>query len=167
MSNLLCSSLFFAMTDNLQKPKWRGRISRYAPLILWISVVLFASTTTASMSNTSRFIRPVLMFLFPDAPEETLIIYHGYIRKFAHFAEYAALAFWASRAFWNSSKEFLHKYWYIVAFILVLSIASIDEYNQSFNTARTGSIYDVLLDCFGGLIAILLFAGFKVSYKNK
>lgn len=159
--------IFFAMTDYLQKSKWRERIKRYAPLLLWIGVVLFASTTTASMSNTSRFIRPLLMFLFPNAPEETLIIYHGYIRKFAHFAEYSALAFFASRAFWNSSKPFLQRYWFAVAFVLVFSVASIDEYNQSFNAARTGSIYDVLLDCFGGLSLILLLAGFKISYKNK
>ncbi len=154
------------MTENLHKSKWSGRILRYAPLILWVGVVLFASTTIASMSNTSRFIRPLLMFLFPNTPEEILIIYHGYIRKFAHFAEYAMLAFWASRAFWNSSKELLKKYWYVAAFVLVFSVASIDEYNQSFNSARTGSIYDVLLDCLGGLTAILLLAAFHIFRKK-
>ena len=93
--------------------KWRGRIFRYAPLILWIGVVLFASTTMGSMSKTSRFFRPLLEFLFPNAPEETLLIYHGYIRKMAHLTEYGILAFWASRAFWNSSVRFLQKYWFL------------------------------------------------------
>ena len=34
-------------------------------------------------------------------------------------------------------------------------IASIDEINQSFNTTRTGSIYDVMIDAFGGAMMIL------------
>jgi len=145
---------------------WRGRVSRYAPLILWASVVLFASTGSASMSETSRFIRPLLHFLFSDTPEETLIIYHAYIRKCAHFVEYAGLAFFASRAFWNSSVKLLRKYWFAFAFLIVVFIALIDEYNQSFNPERTGSFYDILLDCSGGLTMILLFFLYKFSVRK-
>ena len=139
----------------LEKSKRRGRILRYAPLILWAGAVFLASSTTGSMSNTSRIIRPLLEWLFPNTPEDVLTVYHGYIRKFAHFFEYAVLAFLASRAFWSSSVDLLRRFWTIFAFCVVLIIASIDEYNQSFNTARTGSIYDVLLDCAGGITMIL------------
>lgn len=141
-------------TNNNQR---REQIFRYAPLFLWIGIVLFASTGSASMSQTSRFVRPLLEFLFPQTPEEILIVYHGYIRKSAHFIEYAILAFWASRAFVGSRKLFLQKYWFIFSFLLVLLVASIDETNQSFNQARTGSIWDVMLDCAGGATMILFF----------
>ena len=150
-----------------ENKKRRGRFFRYAPLILWICVVLFASTTTASMSNTSRIIRPLLQFFFPNAPEETLIIYHGYIRKLAHLTEYGILAFFASRAFWNSSVRFLQKYWFSASFILVITIASIDEYNQSFNPARTGSVYDVLIDAFGATLVILMFYAYKIFWEDR
>jgi VanZ family protein len=143
------------MTNSNSSSNWRGRAFRYAPLILWIGVIFFLSTTQGAMQNTSRFIRPLLEWLFPDASVETLTIYHGYIRKFAHFAEYAALGFLASRAFRGSGREFLRKYWYVSAFALVVLTASIDEFNQSFNTARTGSAYDTLLDASGGAAAIL------------
>ncbi len=59
---------FFVMYENLQKSKWRERIIRYAPLILWIGLIMLLSTGQASMSNTSHFIRPVLEFFFPNAP---------------------------------------------------------------------------------------------------
>lgn len=118
------------------------------------------------MNNTSRIIRPLLEFFFPDAPDATLLIYHGYIRKFAHFAEYAALAFWAALAFSTSSAEFLQKYWYPATFLLIAIIASLDEFNQSLSTARTGSVYDVLLDISGGLFMILVFFAYKV-YRGK
>lgn len=142
---------------DLQKSKWRGRIFRYAPLVFWIGVIMFLSSGQASMSNTSRFIRPLLNFLFPGAPEEILIVYHGYIRKLAHVAEYAILAFWASRAFINSRQNSLHRFWFVFAFVVVLLVASIDETNQSFLNSRTGSVYDVLLDVFGGLAMIAIF----------
>ncbi|HXG86593.1 MAG TPA: VanZ family protein [Pyrinomonadaceae bacterium] len=145
---------------------WRERVLRYAPLIIWIGVILFASTGSASMSETSRFIRPLLHFLFPDSPEETLIIYHGFIRKFAHFAEYAVLSFWAARAFWSSSIQTLRKFWFAFAFLAVLFVASIDEFNQSFNAARTGSIYDVTLDCAGGLTMILLLCLYRILIRK-
>lgn len=109
------------------------------------------------MSNTSRIIRPLLEFLFPNTPEDILIIYHGYIRKFAHFAEYAVLAFFASRAFLPSSQSILRRFWWAFAFLFIAFVASVDEYNQSFNPARTSSPYDVLIDCAGGAAMILFF----------
>ena len=155
------------MTDNLQKLKWRGRIFRYAPLILWAGLVLFLSTGQASMANTSRFIRPLLEFLFPNSPEEILIVYHGYIRKIAHVTEYAMLAFWAARAFSTSTREFLRRFWFLSAFILVALVASIDETNQSYIASRTGSIYDVALDAAGGAAMILAFYLFAKNQKRR
>ena len=154
------------MADNLEKSKWRGRIVRYAPLVLWIGVIMFLSSGQASMSNTSRFVRPLLDFLFPGAPEELLIVYHGYIRKLAHVTVYAILAFWASRAFINSSQYALRRFWFVCALGLVLIVASIDEMNQSFLASRTGSVYDVLLDVFGGLAMIAVFY-FWTKYRKE
>lgn len=149
------------MAKTEESNKWRGRIIRYAPLILWISVIFFASSTAGASKNTSLFVRPLLVWLFPEAPAATLDVYHGYVRKFAHFAEYAALAFFASRAFWDSSFQILRRFWFVWAFLTVVLVASIDEYNQSFNALRTGSIYDTLIDASGGLTMILLLALYK------
>jgi len=69
------------MNDDLQKVKMARAIFRYAPLFFCNGLGNFISSTTqASMSNTSRFIRPLTsVFFFPNAPEETLIVYHSYI----------------------------------------------------------------------------------------
>jgi len=122
-----------------------------------MAVIFTASSTAGASRNTSIIIRPLLEWLFAGAPAATLDIYHGYIRKLAHFTEYAALAFLASRAFWYSSQTFLRKIWFVWAFLIVALVASTDEYNQSFNVLRTGSAYDVLLDMSGGLFAIAVF----------
>lgn len=152
---------------NFINSKWRGRFFRYAPLILWIGVIFFMSSGQAAMSETSRFIRPFLEWLFPQSAPETLTIYHGYIRKFAHFFEYAVLAFWSWLAFRYSSIAILRKYWFVWSFIFIALTASMDEYNQSLNAARTGSIYDVLLDISGGLFSIIILLIFTKADKRQ
>jgi VanZ family protein len=146
----------------------RGRIFRYAPLILWIGVIFFLSSGQGAMSNTSRFIRPLLEFLFPGASEETLFIYHGIIRKLAHPSVYAVLAYFAYRAFYYSTQNHLQKYWFPVSLLLVFTVASLDELNQSFLASRTGSPYDILLDTIGGLVmlTILFFINRRRNNNN-
>jgi VanZ family protein len=148
---------------------WHGRIGRYVPLILCIAVIAFMSSGQASMSNTSRFIRPLLEFLFPNSPEEILQMYHGYIRKLAHVTEYAILALMASRAFVGSARVLLSKFWFLWSLGIVIIVASSDEFNQSFNSNRTGSVWDVLLDCIGGFAAICfvsLYLKFVSKYRE-
>jgi len=145
------------MTEIKTGNKWRGLFLRYAPLFLWAALVLGLSFGEASMAETARIISPILRFLFPNAPETTIVAYHGIIRKCAHFTEYAILAFWAIRAFSTSSIKFLRNGRFWLAVVLVILIAATDEFHQSFEPSRTGSIYDVLLDCTGGSAMIFLF----------
>lgn len=104
------------------------------------------------------FVRPILNFLFPNAPEEMLQLYHSYIRKAAHFTEYAVLAFLAIRAFRQSSNGLIRTAVYSV--LVVVSVAAFDEFNQSFDLSRTGSWYDVLLDISGGITTIVMISLF-------
>jgi VanZ family protein len=142
-----------AKTDS----KWGGYLWYYAPLIIWIIVIFVASSGTGSMSNTSRIIRPILEFLFPTWDEAGYLVVHGYIRKGAHLTFYGILGFLAARAFYYQARNFLHKNWLLVSLALVVIVAALDETNQSFNAARTGTVYDVLLDTIGGLAAIIIF----------
>ena len=129
-------------------------LSRYVPLVAWACFVLFASSSSFSASNTSRIIRPLLLWLFPDISEESLVYVHFLVRKAAHFSEYALLALLAARAFRTSRKQRLKELWWLAAFALVACVALVDEYHQSFLPSRTGTIYDSLLDMTGGATAL-------------
>ena len=135
----------------------RGWLTIYAPLYIWIAVIFFLGSGQGSMSNTSLIIRPLLEFFFPSASPETLLVYHGYIRKLAHFTEYAILAILAARAipytFGNRARWKI----YLAALATVLVVASVDEFKQSFEPSRTSSPVDVLIDLSGGVVAIGLF----------
>lgn len=139
------------------KTKWRVTLIAYAPLFLWMVLVLGLSFGEASMSETSRIIRPILKFLFPNAPEATITAYHAFIRKSAHFTEYAILAFFAVRAFSAASINFIKSNRFWLAIVLVLLVAATDEFHQSFEPSRTSSIYDVALDCIGGVTMVVLY----------
>jgi VanZ family protein len=133
------------------------RLRRYLPLVLWMGFISFASTSSFSGASTSRFIRPLVLWLFPDATEETLGIIHFTVRKVAHFAEYAVLGFLAARAFTTSSHGIIRRRWFPVALFLVVVYALFDEFHQSYVPSRGGSFYDSLIDTAGGLVALLAF----------
>jgi VanZ family protein len=135
-----------------------SRLWRYGPLVAWAAFVLFASTANFSASNTSRIIRPLLLWLFPDITEPTLLRVHFFVRKCAHFTEYAVLALLTARAFRTSGLAALRRSWWLASFALVAVVALTDEYHQSFLPSRTGTIYDSLLDMTGGATALAVLA---------
>jgi VanZ family protein len=140
----------------IQEAKWRGRFIRYAPLLFWVGVIFYFSSGQGSFDETSRFIRPLLEFLFPAATPETLALYHGYIRKFAHPAVYAVLAILAARAFFTSSRPSLSRHFIAYALIMSLAVAVLDELNQAYVASRTGSAWDVALDTVGAAAALMV-----------
>lgn len=132
--------------------EWRGRLWAYAPLFLWIGVIFMLSSPQASMSETSRIIGPLINFFFPDISDESRRFIHVCVRKTAHLTEYAMLGLLAARAF--ASTISLIRWRYLLAIALVAAIASLDEYYQSFLASRTSTVWDVVLDIFGGAVAV-------------
>jgi VanZ family protein len=154
-------------TANVGASRRMGRVWRYGPLLVWIGFIFFASTGNLSAPNTSRIIRPLLLWLFPDITEAALVQAHFLVRKAAHFTEYAILALLAARAFLSSSKIFLRRRWWLVAFSIVASCALLDEYHQSFVSTRTGTIYDSLIDMTGGACALAAAAALWRARQNR
>jgi VanZ family protein len=133
-------------------------LTRYGPLLAWIVFIFVSSTGSFSASNTSRIIRPLVLWLFPETSEASLLQIHFAVRKLAHFTEYAILALLASRAFLTTASLNIQRKWSVLAALLVVACALLDEYHQSFVQSRTGTIYDSLIDIFGGVTAIAVVA---------
>jgi VanZ family protein len=147
-------------------PSWRNRLWRYLPLIGWIGFIFFASTGAMSASNTSRIIAPLFRWLFPSITEAQLLLVHFIVRKTAHFTEYALLALLAARAFIPSTLQVLPRRWFVAALALVALVALLDEYNQSFNATRTGTIWDSLIDISGGVTALVALSLWRVRRRR-
>jgi VanZ family protein len=142
-------------------------IWRYGPVAVWACFIFFASTDNLSAANTSRIIRPLLLWLSPGISEAAINEVHFLVRKTAHFMEYAVLALLAARALRTSARRGLKARWWLVSFALVACAALSDEYHQSFVPSRTASIYDSLLDMTGGAAALAGFALWLAVRRRK
>ena len=139
-----------------KKTKTLQRFWRYGPLLLWMVLISFASTSEFSALNTSQIFQPLIRWIFPTLSEERVAAIHFLTRKVAHFSEYAVLGILAARAFATSANDVIKGHWFQVALLLIFCYALLDEFHQSFVPNRTASIHDSAIDVAGGLTALLL-----------
>ena len=127
-----------------------------------MAFISFASTNQFSSANTSKVLRPLILWLLPDLSENELSNIHVVIRKVAHFAEYGLLALLAGRAFVTSSVGFIRSHWFLLGMLLVSLYSLADELHQSFVLSRTGSLYDSAIDMMGGFTVLLIFRAYRI-----
>ena len=133
-------------------------LKAWIALILWLIVIAIESSNYLSSSNTSRFLYPVLHFLF-GIDYVTFEPYHVFIRKSGHVFGYGLLSILLFRA-WretlpssNGTKWTLR--WASIAVLGTALVASLDEWHQFYLPTRTGTVHDVFLDTGAGIAAQL------------
>ncbi|MFQ7058317.1 MAG: VanZ family protein [Turicibacter sanguinis] len=86
-------------------------------------------------------------------------LYRSKIGSFFEYAVLGGLAFWMFQGFrvtfWNQV---------IYSLFMILSVAVMDEYLQSF-VARTSSVSDILIDFSGGMTGILILYLIKKAFR--
>lgn len=142
----------------------RGWLRWWWAVIAWAIVISLFSTSLFTSENTSRFIIPILHWLFPHAPAAQLYYFHFLIRKSAHFIEYFIFSLLAWRAI-RCGRRGDRLQWALTAIILVAAYASLDEFHQMFVPGRTAAVHDVLLDSIGGIAAQII-AAIYVLVRN-
>jgi len=135
---------------------WRVWLKAYAPLVLWICVIFLLSSPKGSMAETSKIIGPLLDFFFPDLSAAARLNVHYFVRKTAHFTEYAILAYMVIRAAVTAGYRISRSQVSVLALGAAVLVACIDEFNQGFEPSRTGSPWDVALDVSGAVAMIIL-----------
>ena len=116
------------------------------------------------MVKTSGILRPFLELFFSS--EENIYWANVLIRKLAHLSYYALLAFLVFFSLSGISVEKIRRNWFWLSFAAVFIIASLDEIHQAFEPSRVGSLSDVLLDCAGGFIMLVVIKVFTSFIKN-
>jgi VanZ family protein len=124
------------------------RATVWLPVVIWGILIFGMSTSSFSSFNTSRFIEPMLRWIFPIASAATISVLHALIRKTAHFVEYGVL-FWLLVRGPMAGRPY-------TAFALCVLYALTDEGHQIFVDGRTPSLYDVALDSTGALFSRFL-----------
>jgi VanZ family protein len=121
---------------------------------LWLVVIAIESTPYLAADYTSRFLYPILHFLF-GVDRQHFPFWHHLIRKTGHFVGYFTLSVLLFRA-WKATLRLPMEWawrWASIAWIISAVVASMDEWHQSYIPTRTGIFSDVVLDSSAALTA--------------
>ncbi len=139
----------------------------WLPVAVGIGVIVIESTEFFGSDHTSGPLRSVYEALFGHVSTARWEIIHHYIRKCGHFLGYGFVGLAWLRAWWFTLP---HSRFVQDAFLALLGtamIASCDEWHQTFLPNRTGSPWDVLLDCTGAITVQLIVYVFMRMFKPK
>src|SRR5215470_11978009 len=140
-------------------------------LIYWIPALCVAllistfSTHYFSGEETSRFIVPILRWLFPSADAHLLRWMHIAIRKAAHAIEFAAFSVAvfhgvrAERSGWTFR-------WAVITLLIALGYGAFDEWHQSFVPLREARPRDLLIDLSGAVLAQVFVWSYAKLHRN-
>jgi VanZ family protein len=126
---------------------------------LWLILIAIESSALLSAHNTSRFLFPLLHFIF-GMDWDHFEVWHFFIRKTGHVVGYAILSTLLFRA-WRATLPAMADVrwaprWATIAVLGTAFVASLDEWHQSFLPSRTGRWQDVVLDTCAGIAAQLI-----------
>ena len=142
-------------------------IKYWLPVLFMIGAMYYASTDVFSGDNTRNVIEKIVLWLRPHTSAHALMKINYFVRKTAHFTEYAILAALLFRAFRADSILRWRLRWAAYSFLMALGWALLDEFHQRFTRTRGGSIYDSLLDSSGALFMLVMIALFNFRKKSK
>ncbi len=121
-----------------------------------ICVIALESTSFLGSDHTTGPLRWVWEHLFGQVTDQSWEMLHHYIRKSGHFIGYGTMGVLWLRA-WRMT---LPRAGFLLDAMLALLgtaiVAGSDEFHQSFLPNRTGVPSDVLLDCCGAIVLLLL-----------
>jgi VanZ family protein len=129
-------------------------VKYWVPVVAWMLVIFVMSGDLMSAEHTSRFLVPFLRWIAPDISPAAVASIQLLLRKCAHLAEYAILAALLWRAFDRGRGDFGRAA--VSAFIFAAIYAALDEFHQSFISSRTGALQDVMIDCGGAILGLVL-----------
>jgi VanZ family protein len=125
-------------------------LSAWWPAALWAILISVLSTAGFSSEDTSRYIIPLLHWLFPHASNDILLLLHHLLRKGGHVGEYFALSLFLLRGVRAGRRE-VHLTWALLVIAMVAGYAALDEWHQSWTPGRGGlELSDILLDTTAG-----------------
>jgi VanZ family protein len=143
---------------------WLGA---WFPVIAGVCVIVIESTGSFGADHTTGPLRWIYESIFGPVSNVRWDNIHHYLRKTGHFTGYGLLGLAWLRAWWMTlpRSEFLLAT--SLALLGTAITAGSDELHQTFLPNRTGSPWDVLLDCGGALTMQLVVYLFMRMFRPK
>lgn len=137
----------------------------WLPAVIIMAVIFCFSSKPADNSNESSMtVANEIVTIYEtitsnplneDTRTKVLDSLNFYVRKGAHFSEYAILA--AAFAFHLAARKRRGLWLYLLPVVLSGLYAATDEFHQTFVAGRTGLAKDILIDTSGAALGSLIF----------
>lgn len=131
-------------------------LSAWLPVAIGIGFIALESTELMGSNHTSGPLRWLWESLFGAVGNARWEAIHHFIRKSGHFFGYGAIGLFWLRAWWMTLPRSRFLTDACLALLGTAMVASCDEWHQSCLPSRTGSVWDVLLDCCGAITLLLM-----------
>jgi VanZ family protein len=131
-------------------------LSAWFPVVVCIGVIVMESTMSFGADHTSKPLRWLYEALFGHVSNVRWEAIHHLIRKCGHFFGYGLIGLAWLHAWWMtlSRSSFIEDAFF--ALLATSLVACADELHQSYLLNRSGSSWDVLLDCAGAVTMLLV-----------
>jgi VanZ family protein len=126
-------------------------LSAWLPVAAGILLIMMESTEFFGSDHTSHPLRWLWQLIFGPVSSAGWETIHRLMRKTGHFAGYGLIGLAWLRAWWMTLPRSNFLTDASLALLGTAIVASCDEWHQTFLPNRTGSPWDVLLDCCGAL----------------
>jgi len=140
-------------------------IGAWLPVVIGIGVIAIESTPAFGSDHTSSPLRWIYQAIFGPVSDAQWDPIHHLIRKCGHFVGYGTLGLLWLRAWWLALRASAFWTCALLALAGTALVASCDEWHQTYLPNRTGTPWDVLLDCVGATTAILLTYAFARVFR--
>ena len=156
------------------KRLYLDRIASAVAVVLWMAVIFWFSAQNGASSGSmsagvtealARLLTPGFDELSPLAQAETVEAMHLFVRKAAHFSEYAVLGMLTVNALRTYRLNKALRLILPVATCLVYAVS--DEIHQYFIPDRACRAFDVFIDTVGGLTGTLILLGLMWLIKRR
>jgi VanZ family protein len=132
--------------------------------ILMVIIFAFSSQEATTSDENSLPIAQVAYEIYEELSnqeiennkeQEIINVINTFVRKSAHFIEYALLSFLIAFHIWACNKKV--NVIFFVAIVISFLYASSDEFHQLFVDGRSGQFKDVLIDTSGAVVGSFIF----------
>src|SRR5438874_808228 len=123
--------------------------------LLWLGAVLVPGSSQYGTHATGPWVIPALNLLVPWATSRELNAMHLDDRKLWLLTQYAILVRLLLQGLLARRRTSMRAAAW-AALLICVATAFVDEAHQSMLPARTGSVGDVMLDCLGALMMLMM-----------
>ena len=141
--------------------------SAWWPVAAAIALIMCESTEYFGADRTTGPLRLVWEFLFGPVGDDRWELMHHIIRKSGHFIGYGIVGLTWLRAWRMTPRCSRFLLPAALALVATAAVAGGDEWHQTYLPNRTGSPWDVLLDCCGAVATMLLVYIFLRIFRPK